>query len=309
MTTHEKLLLIVNPIAGHGKSRTIVSSVAGALNLENVDYEIAYTRGKRHAEDLARGACHDGYSCVVAVGGDGTFGEVVNGVLTSDNPNVSVAVIPAGTGNDFVGGTSLFSGLGDCTQALITGRDMRIDAICIEDSSNMRRYGISSVGIGFDAYVIKRINELGSKKWGKLGYTFEAIRSLATFPPTQGKIVLDNIEHDLKDLWLLAVTNAKNFGGGMKVSPNALVNDEFLDCNYLSSVPRLNLIGLVFLVRQGKHLGRKGVVSQKIRSLTVHVPQGIPAHIDGDTVDVRYPLNVSVVPSALKLRVPLHKQE
>lgn len=304
MLRENKIFLIVNPIAGNGKAMSFLPKVTGALKEQDRAFDLSYTERKGDGRALAEKACQDGYGTLVAVGGDGTLSEVVDGVIRSGKQNVRVAAIPAGTGNDFLVGSGLFLKTEDPIRALLWGKDKKVDAIIVQDRAGKKVFAVNSLGFGFDALVVKRVQKIGAKKIGRLGYMFGALRGFFEFNPVKGEAVIDGKAHLLGNLWLLAATNSKMFGGGMKVSPEAAIDDGLLDVSYLFDVPRASLLPLIFLVRQGRHLGRKGVFQSQARSLTVNLPAWVPAHIDGDVFDAKYPVKVGILPGAFTLKIP-----
>ncbi len=271
------------------------------LDSLNVRYETVETKGPGQAREIALERCKSGTRVIAAMGGDGTLNEVVNGVLLSGVPGVAVATIPAGTGNDFAGGNRLFSDWRESIDALASPSIWNVDVFMAEDARGFRRYVINSVGIGFDAYVVKRVCALKSRKMGKMSYMLEALRGLFQFDPGDMTIASGPEEKDHARVWLFALTNSGNFGGGMRVSPNATADDGKMDLALLQGVPRMHLVSLLFLVRSGKHVGRPGVFLRQSEEVTIQAPPGFPCHIDGDIVDVDYPVRVRVVHRGLPM--------
>lgn len=303
-----RVLVILNPVAGRGKTIKRLPLVRRKLTENNIPFDVVETKCPGHATDLAASASRNGYDVLAAMGGDGTVGEVVNGLLqakeTGAETDVKVAAIPSGTGNDFSWGSHLFSAWKEAVDALINPRVRHMDVLRLNDSAGVSRYVVNSVGIGYDAYVVKRVKELGSRKIGHLSYMLEAFRGLFKFNPGVMSVSIDERPASVHErTWVFAVTNGEKFGGGMTVCPGALADDGLLDVAFLHGVPRKDLIGLLFRVRKGKHVGRPGVVRASASSVTVHAPQGFPCHFDGDTVDVRYPVTVKVLPGALPFLV------
>ncbi len=135
---------------------------------------------------------------LVAMGGDGTLGEVVNGVMVSGSNRIALATIPAGTGNDFTGGNRLFSHWTESIEAVARPVTKHIDVIKVEDGTNRVRYAVNSVGVGFDAYVVKRVSELKSKRLGSISHAIEVVRGLFEFQPQDMQIVVDGDEKHVK---------------------------------------------------------------------------------------------------------------
>lgn len=300
----DKIRLILNPIAGHGRSVKVLQGVSNILDSKGVSYDVVESKRPGHALEIARESADLGYGVIAAVGGDGTVSEVANGILASGVKGSKMAVIPAGTGNDFVGGNRLFSGWEDASRALCSPESVKnMDVFSLRDSAGYSKYVINSFGTGFDAYVVKRVAELGSRKIGPLGYMLEAFRGLFAFNPGRFEVTSEGDERVHERVWMFAIVNSERFGGGMLVSPGASSFDGKMNVCFLSNVSRLQIVRLIVLVRSGKHIGRPGVSCGESREVSIAAPEGFPCHVDGDTVDVTYPIKVTVIPGALPLIV------
>jgi diacylglycerol kinase (ATP) len=299
-----KVLVIANPVAGHGRTKKRLPAVRGALDELGIPYDVVETERRGHATEISKAAAANGYDVLAAMGGDGTLSEVVNGLMVASqegtqNP-VKLAVIPSGTGNDFAVGSGLFATWEGAVRALLRPNVKYMDVFQFSDSSGFKRYVVNSVGIGYDAYVVKRVAELGSRKLGSLSYMYEALRGVFYFNPGQISISVDGGQGaTYEKTWVCAITNSQIFGGGLKVNPGALPDDGRLNVAFLHGIPRQSLLPLIFLVRNGNHVGKEGVVLKDAASIELSAPDGFPCHVDGDTVDARFPATVRVIPGAL----------
>lgn len=295
-----KICIIVNPVAGHGKAQTILPEVKALLKDYDIEFDLITTGGPRHAETLAMEFAGNDYRAIVAMGGDGTLGEVVNGVLAAKQQRpIPLAAIPAGTGNDFITGNRLFSHWAESIEALARPQVKQFDVMLVKDAANRMRYAVNSLGVGFDAYVVKRVAERKSKRFGSMSYALEVIRGLFTFQPDDMKIAVDGEERHVEKAWLCAVTNSENLGGGMKITPGATSDDGYLHVGHLSDIPRSRLIGLLFSVFKGNHIGKQGVHIGTGRKILIDAPESYPCHLDGDVLEATYPLSVELVPGAV----------
>ncbi len=303
MDPSQKICLIVNPAAGRGKSEKMLPEVTRLLSQKGVEFDVITTTGPGHAEALAMELSVSEYRVLVAMGGDGTLGEVVNGVMASRLNRIALATIPAGTGNDFAGGNRLFSHWTESIEAITSPITKHIDVIRVEDGANRVRYAVNSVGVGFDAYVVKRVSKLKSKRLGSISYAIEVVRGLFAFQPQDMTIAVGGYGKYVKQAWLCALTNSEKFGGGMKITPGAAFDDGFVHISYLSETPRLGLIKLLFNVFKGQHVGKPGVYVGKGHEVAIDPPGYYPCHFDGDIRDVKYPLSVELVPCAIPFLV------
>jgi YegS/Rv2252/BmrU family lipid kinase len=304
MAASGRVLVILNPIAGYGRSGKLIPQVTERLRQNGIEFQIVLTERRGHAQELAATTDLDDFGVVASTGGDGTFSEVVNGLMARFGGRVplgiKVAAIPMGTGNDFLWGSHLSTKWTDAVDALKNPVTHPVDVFEVTDAAGLHRYAANCVGIGFDAYVARRVAQLGTGKIGPLGYMVEAFRGLLHFNPEASKVqVSGGPAADCERMWLLAVTNSEKYGGGMQVCPGARFDDGLLNYALLHGVPRRNLVGLILLVRSGKHVGKPGVVMGSAAEVSVRVSQGFPCHVDGDTVDVTYPVTVKVLPGVL----------
>lgn len=304
MAETEKVLIILNPVAGHGRSLTLKAPVEERLRKRGVAFETILTERPGHAQELAATARFNGFRVIAAMGGDGTLSEVINGMFTRYDGQIPedlrLAAIPSGTGNDFLGGSGLSTAWQDAVDALAAPSYRHVDVFEISDSAGFRRYAANCFGVGYDAYVTGNVNKRGTGKVGPLGYMVEAIRGLLVFNPARLEVSVSGEpprQHDR--VWLLSVTNSEKYGGGMRVNPGAKIDDGRLNYAILHGIPRKNLFGLVFLVRSGKHAGKSGVFLDTASGLVLNAPPGFPCHIDGDTVRVVYPVTIRVLAGVL----------
>lgn len=304
MAEPEKTLIILNPVAGHGRSLALRQQVEYRLRKNGVEFETILTERPGHAQELAATAHLNGFRVIAAMGGDGTLSEVVNGMFTRYDGRIpedlKLAAIPSGTGNDFLGGSGISTDWTEAVDALGSPSFRKVDVFEVSDSSGFRRYAANCLGFGYDAFVTGNVTKRGTGKVGPIGYMIEALRGLFVFNPASLKIGVDGADPSERDrVWLLSVTNSEKYGGGMKVNPGAQIDDGLLNYAMLHGVPRKDLFSLVFLVRSGKHVGKRGVLMDTAASIVVDAPQGFPCHVDGDTVRVSYPVTVRVLAGAL----------
>lgn len=298
----QKICIIANPVAGHGKAEAILPKVTTLLNDYGVKFDLMITTGPRHAESLAMEFANSDYRAIVAVGGDGTLGEVVNGVMTAGR-TIPLGAIPAGTGNDFISGNRLFSHWSQAVQSLVSPAIRHMDIMLVKDSGDLTRYAVNSLGVGFDAYVVKRVTEMESKRFGSISYALEVIRGLFKFQPQDMEVAIDGTYKTIQKVWLCAVMNSENLGGGIAVTPGAVSHDGYLHMGYLFDTPRLRLISLLLSAAKGQHVDKPGVCISKGAKGFIDAPQNFPCHMDGDLLDAQYPLSVELVPGAIPFLV------
>lgn len=297
---------VVNPVAGRGRTARLWPLMERIIAEKGVAYRAALTRRPGEARELAERAADEGAEAIVGIGGDGTTGEIVNGVLSSTRPQTPIGAVPTGTGNDFVRGQNLPASWEPVLHAILAGSQPRpVDALEVEDARGNRRFAINSVGIGFDAYVAHLAH---SQRWlkrlGALAYAFGAVGGLITFRPTDSRVLLDGAPVHSNGTWLVACTNTERLAGGMKICPGADAGDGRLNLCVASGLSAPRILQLMILSFQGKHAGRPGVHLLSGREAVVTAERPLPVHIDGDPVPYQLPLTLRVHPGAIRLLAP-----
>jgi len=297
---------IVNPVAGRGRTARLWPLMERMITQKGVGFRAAFTTAPGEARDLAARAADEGITAIVGVGGDGTTGEIVNGVLSSTRPDTPIGTIPTGTGNDFVRGQDLPLSWERVLPALLeNSRPRPVDAFAVEDARGNRRYAINSVGIGFDAYVARLAH---SRRWlkqlGPLAYALGAVGALVTFRPSDSRVVLDGAPVHSNGTWLVACTNTEFLAGGMKICPGANAGDGRLNLCVASGLSAPRVLQLMVLSFQGRHAGRPGVQLLSGREAVISAERPLPVHIDGDPVPFELPLTLRVHEGAIRLLAP-----
>jgi diacylglycerol kinase (ATP) len=222
-----------------------------------------------HATALARKACADGFTHLLAVGGDGTAHETVNGI---DRPDVALGLVPAGTGNDF----ARSAGLPFQPLAAVAGleRDRRrsVDlGLC-----NGRRF-LNVAGAGFDAEVARLINEGPRRSRGALPYVATAISLAFRYRSASLRLDLDG-ETLVQSCLLVAFGNAAAYGGGMRICPRAALDDGLLDVCVVGGIGTGHILRLLPAVFLGRHLRDRAVSYRHARSIDVAGPAAVAVH-------------------------------
>lgn len=208
---------------------------------------ISTTRSK-HAVELAKVNAHK-FDIIIAVGGDGTCNEVVNGIQLSKNPDVGFAIIPNGTGNDFQRMIGKFEP-DNFSEAIIRFKFKQIDLCKVESDTNVQ-YALNISGAGFDGYVVNKLNrqrQLGLK--GKLSYSWAIIRSFFTFKKPVVDLVADSDTYQ-GELLMIAVCNGTTFGHGMIINPEAKIDDGMLSVTILGKVSFLDYVRNLSNLKKG----------------------------------------------------------
>lgn len=264
-------------MAGRGPTSALnsVSLIEEFCNKRNIKYEIAKTRYKGHATELARQAANSliKYDAIISVGGDGTLLEVANGLMGSD---VLLGVLPAGTGNDFARAIGIPSTIKDALSYLTRKRSRLIDVGKLENL-----FFINVASVGFDAEIIKDIFKFRKFIPGRLSYYVAALIKFFTF---KFKDITINIDGQIikTKILLVAIANGTHYGGGMMVNPNGDLEDGYLDVIVVNSLPRYKIPLLFHRFVKGTYQDLPYVKTYKCREISIDSHNSLVINADGD---------------------------
>jgi YegS/Rv2252/BmrU family lipid kinase len=291
--------LVVNPVAGGGRTARTWPRLR-ELAAATLAFELLETRRAGDGERLAREAAVAGAPLVVAVGGDGTLNEVVNGVRASGADAVVGAVL-TGRGRDACRVFGVPSDPAAAVRALGAGRERRFDLGRAEWADGRRRWFALAAGAGFDAAVARRAQALRVR--GTLPYLAMVVASVPRHRPVPVTLEVDGAAEPPTPVTAVVVANGRWFGGGMQIAPAADPADGALDLVVLGDLGRLELLRWLPTIYPGTHLRNPRVTARRARRIRVSAAVPLPTHVDGEPVG-ETPLTLSVEPGALRLRVP-----
>ena len=228
-----KTLFIVNPISGVGRQKRIEALIKQNLNHDLFDYEVRYTERIHHGTELAREAAEKGYDCVVAVGGDGSVSDVVQGLRGS---TARLGIIPCGSGNGLAHTLKLPLQPWLAIRALNQRHELTIDSILISgDGPDPTEYVcVGAAGVGFDAHAMRLMQ--AAKTRGITGYTNIVLRAYNNYNEADYTLHL-NGRTITRNAWIIALQNSDRIGYNMPVSPNARLDDGIIDISIIDKVP------------------------------------------------------------------------
>ena len=293
----KRWFFIINVTAGRGKTGKKISKLVTSLNEHKLDFEIELTKAPEHAIQLAQDAIKKGFRNIISVGGDGTLNEVVNGVMRSGKAEeVNVGIVPEGGGNDFATGFNLSSKIDKAVEILQKFNTRKIDVGKIED-----RYFINALGIGFDARAAQISNKIKHLN-GLPRYLLAVIKALVALKPFEAEVKLDNYTYHSPFL-LIAIGNGKYTGGGFLLTPEAIINDGFLDVCFIGKISRRRVLSLLPSAIKGKHLKEPEVDLKQSRTIEVITKTPLPFYTDGELPELKNPLHftIELLPKKLNL--------
>ncbi len=280
--------IIVNPVAGRGASLKAVPQVKALLNRQGLPFDVVVTERPWHAAQLAQDAVAQGFDVVVAMGGDGTANEVINGLMRTAEQGPlqsALGVLCVGRGNDFAFGAGIPRDLEEGCRILAQGKKRRIDVgrVTVDDSSESRYFG-NGIGIGFDTVVGFEAAKMKHLQ-GFLSYLVAALKTLFfLFRALKIQIDCDGKAWDQSSL-MVSVMNGRRMGGGFLMAPEAESDDGLLDFCIAGVAGRMRLLFLMTRFMKGTQGKSKIITTGRTVRISITALEGtLPAHADGETL-------------------------
>ncbi|WP_129672875.1 diacylglycerol kinase family protein [Candidatus Chloroploca sp. Khr17] len=303
-----KICVILNPAAGRGVAGQRRAELEAALRRADLPYTLVATHSRGGATELAFQAIDRGFDCLVAVGGDGTINEVVNGIIGSrqrDLGDATLGIIPLGTGSDFVKALAGFNDgdLNSSVQRITAGvtRPVDLGQIVVEaGNQELHRVFINGFGAGIDAQVAVEVPKI---TWlsGIGAYIVASMRALATYRPGVMSVRYDGKEFRRK-LYFATIGNGRFQGGGFLMTPSGVIDDGLLDLCAVQSLRFDQVIRYYPKLIEGTHVSLRVVTTAQARSLSIASSRPFPVATDGEVVATdASAVHIEVMPGAIKL--------
>lgn len=307
-----RALFVVNPAAGFGKAITRWQTIVERVRAGHPAAEVWHTKAKGDGAALARRGLEQRFEAVIAVGGDGTLGEVVDGFLSAPEADRAGAVCgtwPAGSGCD----TARHLGLSPADpperllELLKERRVRRLDAGVVhfthEDGRPGSRRFINIAALGLAGTVARELERAG-KRWGGSGsYFVSSIRALCGARPERIELVVDGRKEAPAMLHMAVVANSSSFGGGMRIADGADMEDGLFDFVTVEGVSRWRLLMNFPKIYRGTHFGVPGITRRLVRRVEANASTDVWLNIDGEALG-RLPAVFELLPKALPFLVP-----
>ncbi|MEU6232421.1 diacylglycerol kinase [Kitasatospora sp. NPDC047058] len=295
-----RVVLLTNPAAAAGHAEPAARRAAERLRALGVEVDEQAGSSEQDSRRLAASAVTGGgCDALVVVGGDGMINLGLQAVAGTDVP---LGVVPAGTGNDHARAYGLPRTAPEAAAEVIAaGHTRAVDLGRVTAADGTSRWFGSVLASGFDSLVSDRTNRL---RWprGRMRYNLAILVEFANLRPLPFRITLADGTVIERDLTLAAVGNTSSYGGGMLICPAADPADGLLDVTLVDAMPRLRIARFFPTLFQGTHVRRPEVTTHRTTSLRIE-STGITAYADGEFM-AALPVEVSVVPGALRLLVP-----
>lgn len=309
-------LIIVNPKSASGATRDNWAGIAGDLRAHFGAFNVAFTKQTGDGTELAARAVQSGRRLIIACGGDGTINEVANGILASGE-DVEFGVLPSGTGGDFRKTLGMPASHREAARALRDGTTRLIDVGKVtffdHNDKQISRYFLNVSSFGLSVSINHRVKQRNFLNWlpasavrGKANFAFSTLQEVLESDFLTVRVKIDDKPETNLNTINFAVCNARYFGGGMKIAPNARLSDGFLDVINIGDIKTARILLNAYKLYGGSHLELKEVKSTLAKRIEVSPfdeSEMIYLETDGE-LPGRLPAVYEIVPAALKIRVP-----
>jgi len=303
--SEQKTFVIVNPAAADGRVAQQWPKVKAYLEALDLTFDFQMTERPMHATAIARAAVAKGYRFIVAYGGDGTLMEIINGLLGEPGePSLAtVAIIPGGTGSDFVRTLGIPHDYRLACDRLVSGTERLVDVGFATftgfDGSEKHLYFANIAGLGFDGEVVERVQRSSKALGGTITYLGNLLLTLIAYQNKHVTLRFDDVVQERR-LNSVVVCNGRYFGGAMHIAPPADLTDGQFDLVTLGDLNKPELVANVPRVYRGTHLTHPKVDIYKAREVSVEALERMLFQADGELVG-QAPATFRIVPRVLRI--------
>jgi YegS/Rv2252/BmrU family lipid kinase len=288
-----RLKLLFNPAAGRGRTRRFVESAAARLRERGATVEMTPSRSPAHLTELAAAASREEYDRVVVCGGDGTLHLAVR---EFDLVRGTLGLIPLGSGDDFARVLGIPRDAVRAADVVIDGVERRVDVA----TANDRRY-LGVAGVGFDSEVARQAQTVKVLR-GSLVYLYAILRVLPRFRPHRIHLEIDNQGRE-DEVMFAVVANSSQYGAGIRIAPDALVDDELLDYCLVHRCSRVKLLKTLPQAYTGKHVTSDVAETGRGREIRITSERPLDVFADGELLTTS-PVTFGLAKEKLRIVVP-----
>ena len=308
-TAQQKWFVIVNPVAGNGRGLDDFPHISNQLRERRILYEPVFTEHRFHATELTVTAVKAGYRRIIVVGGDGTLHEVVNGLFIQQEvrpDEVLLAVVAVGTGNDWVRTFGISDRYAEAVRAIAEEYSFLQDVGVVsyeEAHYRQNRYIVNVAGVGFDAFVVRRLTHLRQKgrtsRWRQVR---AAVHAFFRYKSTGVKVWVDDrlVYNNL--LLSVAIGICKYNAGGWQQLPEAVADDGMLDLSLIRPVHFWHILFRLRYLFNGGIYRIRHILKERGSRIRIESSPEISVEVDGELLG-ETPLEFSVVPKAIRIVV------
>jgi YegS/Rv2252/BmrU family lipid kinase len=299
-----KTVFLVNPASANGSTRRRWPEISHRAATAGLEGDVLFSRAAGELTELARRAADEGAERLVVVGGDGTVNEVVNGIAGRDG--VELAVIPRGTGWDFVRTYRIPRRLDDALRVALEGQVRELDAGRVRfrsrEGGEREAYFANIASAGMSGAIAQRANETSKALGGKVSYFWATFAVFSRWRNSQVELAVDGEQRSAR-MHDVVVANGRYFGGGMMICPEADPADGLFDVLTIGDLTKRDLLLTLPKTYRGSHLPHPKAELLRGKVVDVDALSPLPVELDGEQPGTT-PARFEVVPRALRLRVP-----
>ena len=298
--------LILNPTAGNRKSKKRWEQISTLLTNQNIRFSFAFTAYSKHEYELVQQAINNGFTKIISVGGDGTLHHIVNGIMSQNSVKTStiqLAVIPIGTGNDWVKTYNIPTNIEKSILMIKTGTTILQDIGTLQTENHDTIFFNNVAGIGYDGYVVHKLNTL--KKFGKIAYLLSGLSGLIFYKKSPFKLEFNN--QVVTEKCLMTIFGICKFsGGGMQFTKDVDTTDGLLDITIAKNLTLVDLLINLPKLYNGTIVTHKKVTTYKtnhIKITPISNKEKTYIQADGELIDSGF-ADVSIIKGAIQFVVP-----
>lgn len=292
-TSKVKVAFIINPKSGTNKKHNLPEVVLEMLDTTKFEPDFMFTKCAGHATELAKQSIENGYNFIVAAGGDGTVNEVAKALVNTD---VSLGIIPCGSGNGLARFLNIPIKLKDAIATLNTGNQLTIDFGKINDNPFF-----CTCGVGFDAHIGNKFATSTTR--GFWTYLKETVKAFFSYKPKKYRIKIDGEKIKTK-AFLITVANAGQYGNDAYIAPQADITDGMLDLCILTPFPRHKAFHLGYRLFNRTMDQCAYIKVRKGQEITIKRKKKGEVHLDGEPAIMGKKLKITIVERGLKVIIP-----
>lgn len=308
-------LIIVNPKSAGGSTKDSWASKASDLRAHFGAFQVAFTKKAGDGIELAKRHSENGRKFIIACGGDGTINEVANGILQSGK-DVELGILPSGTGGDFRKTLNIPQETREAAKVLQTGETKKIDVgrVTFQNFENetVTRFFLNVASFGLSAAINEKVKEKDYFKWlpihalrGKAKYALSTLEKVLDTEYLTVRVKIDDKDEKSLNTLNFCVCNARFFGGGMKIAPDARLADGLFNVVNIGDIKTLKILLKAHTLYRGTHYDLPEVKNSLAKKIEVSPLNNQQIHIETDgELPGKLPATFEIISNALKIRAP-----
>ena len=300
-----RVLVFVNRAAGRRRAPSNLPRLQTVFESRGFFVQFIETAGAAELESAARAAIDENHRVLLALGGDGTFQALVNGVHGND---VTIGILPAGGGNDFAAALDLPNDPVSAAQVILKGKPRSVDLVRARTADGRTRLYAGGGGVGLDAEAALLANGPYRHLPGRLRYVASALRALSKHVPLKVRLEFPSTDFPPVEsiALLVGVLNTPTYGGGVRLAPEARIDDGFLHVVLVEDLGVLSVLKLLRRLMGSGELRTSRVKRWSVRSVRISADRHCLLHGDGEILGPA-PVEIEIVPNAIQVLAPLKK--